>query len=244
MARLSKCFLTGDFRDWPLDQETACEIVRVRFVGSDASAADKYLVLKVRSRKVKEMANIYIQRHIQDLGARPHVLKLQARPNSDVAARFKEHIENRVNAHYPESHFGSEEGAVPQLLRDAIAEQQKSKTSSGEPGFDMKQATMPDTPVVGASLFNSIRPSIVVGEGAATNTFVDSLTAEAAIPKVADMDIPVLSSKEFEDQFISHYCARVFPWALNYDCGGADYPDLFADWEMLGRQLGAETVQA
>ena len=175
-------------------KETACEVVRVRFFGSDASAADKYPVLKVRSRNVKEMANIYIQRHSQDLGERPHVLKLHARPSRDVTARFKEHIENRVNAHYPESQFGSEEGAVPPLLRDGIPQQQKSKASSGESGFDMKQATMPDTPAVGASLFNSIWPSIVVGEGAATNTFADSLTAEAAIPKVADMDIPVLSS--------------------------------------------------
>eukprot|EP00973_Karenia_brevis_P048444 6722983-Karenia_brevis.AAC.1 len=26
---------------------------------------------------------------------------------------------------------------------------------------------------------------------------------------------------------------RVFPWALNYDCGGAEYPDLFSNLEEL-----------
>ena len=32
----------------------------------------------------------------------------------------------------------------------------------------------------------------------------------------------------------------VFPWALNYDCGGAYYPDLFADWVHLEKALGSE----
>ena len=42
MGRLSKCFNQGDFSEWPLDQKSACEIVRVRFVGGDISAANKY----------------------------------------------------------------------------------------------------------------------------------------------------------------------------------------------------------
>eukprot|EP00973_Karenia_brevis_P078770 10932920-Karenia_brevis.AAC.1 len=32
MAQLSKCILTGDFSDWPLDQATACEVCCVRSV--------------------------------------------------------------------------------------------------------------------------------------------------------------------------------------------------------------------
>ena len=52
---LSKCFRDGDFREWPLDQTSACEIVRVRFVGGDIGAASKYPALKVRSRVVKDM---------------------------------------------------------------------------------------------------------------------------------------------------------------------------------------------
>ena len=27
--------------------------------------------------------------------------------------------------------------------------------------------------------------------------------------------------------------SRIFPWALNYSCGGADYPHLFSDWSPL-----------
>jgi hypothetical protein len=37
----------------------------------------------------------------------------------------------------------------------------------------------------------------------------------------------------FEDQFVSKYLPRIFPWALNYDCGGAEYPKLFANWDEI-----------
>eukprot|EP00973_Karenia_brevis_P001317 180099-Karenia_brevis.AAC.1 len=50
-------------------------------------------------------------------------------------------------------------------------------------------------------------------------------------------------SNEFQDQFISQYAPRVFPWGLNYDCGGADYPDLFAqDWAQLEKAVGVDAV--
>ena len=53
-------------------------------------------------------------------------------------------------------------------------------------------------------------------------------------------------SREFEDQFVSKYLLRVFPWALNYDCGGAEYPNLFANWEAVcesQEQLLAQGIQ-
>ena len=76
MSQLSKCFLTGDFTDWPLDQETVCEFVRVRLVRAKAAATQQYRELRVRSRVVKHMADLYMRRHVQDLGERPRVLKL------------------------------------------------------------------------------------------------------------------------------------------------------------------------
>ena len=77
MAQLSKCFLTGDFTEWPLDQSVACQVCRVRFVRAQESIVDKYAQLRVRSQVVKELANIYIQRHVHDLGEREHTLKLR-----------------------------------------------------------------------------------------------------------------------------------------------------------------------
>ena len=104
MAQLSKCFLSGDFREWPLGQETVCEIVRVRMVRAQ-SAGKHYRELRVRSRVAKAMANIYMERHIKDLGQRPHVLKLLQVPTEgrqvdaeDIEGRLRAHIEARVDA--------------------------------------------------------------------------------------------------------------------------------------------------
>ena len=59
------------------------------------------------------------------------------------------------------------------------------------------------------------------------------------------MDVSM--SNTFENQFVSEYNCRVFPWALNYDCGGADYPDLLADWESvessIAQRAGTEPVK-
>lgn len=49
-------------------------------------------------------------------------------------------------------------------------------------------------------------------------------------------------SNEFQDRFISQYCSHILPWALNYDCGGADYPDLFANWQELEQALGNDVA--
>ena len=69
---------------------------------------------------------------------------------------------------------------------------------------------------------------------------------ESVLPgKVSGIDVSM--SNTFENQFVSHYNCRVFPWALNYDCGGVDYPDLFADWESLESSMvqraGTEPVK-
>ena len=47
------------------------------------------------------------------------------------------------------------------------------------------------------------------------------------------LNLIVRMSNEFEEQFVTKYLPRVFPWALNYDCGGAEYPELFANWEEI-----------
>ena len=47
------------------------------------------------------------------------------------------------------------------------------------------------------------------------------------------LNMTVRMSNVFEDQFISKYMPSVFPWALNYDCGGPEYPDLFSNWEEI-----------
>ena len=55
------------------------------------------------------------------------------------------------------------------------------------------------------------------------------VTVDTAFNKVTGMDVHMGS--DFEQQFNPAYMSRVFPWALNYSCGGADYPGLFTDWD-------------
>ena len=78
----------------------------------------KYPELKVRSQVVKDMANIYIERHVHDLGDRSHVLKLHpAATSGDLREQFRTHIDNRVDDMYPPGEFGGPEGAVVPPIR-------------------------------------------------------------------------------------------------------------------------------
>ena len=251
MAQLSKCFLTGDFTKWPLDQETVAEVVRVRMVRTRGSGARRYRELRVRSRVVKGMANIYMERHIQDLGKRFGVLKLvqtHATPSKHgeecTREQMQAHIDARVGAEYPETEHGGIEGEIPHAIREMLDADAPAQGDTS--AFEMKQATMPDMPDVDATnLFQGVRPTMVTDEGDAHNTFSKESIAEAALSeKVNIIDLPVSST--FEKQFVSQYMCRIFPWALNYDCGGADYPELFSDWSWFERSIartaGAEVV--
>ena len=113
---------------WPLDQNTACEIVRLRFIRGQESLVKKFKELHVRSQIVKQMANIYIQRHIGDLGERPHVLKLCVSDAGSVKQRMAMHIEKRVDSEYPPSEFGCPQGKAPQAFIDMVKAQEVEST--------------------------------------------------------------------------------------------------------------------
>ena len=184
MSQLSKCFLAGDFTDWPLDQATACEICLVRFVRGPEYIVDKFAELRVRSQVVKDMANIYIQRHVQDLGDRPQVFKLHVSASSgNLAQQFRTHIEHRVNEQYPVKEFGTTEGVVPAQIR-ALARGPCPYEKKQPSAFDMKQPTMPDTPQSATNLFHGVRPSIVVDEATAAHTFLRTRCCRPQPPRL------------------------------------------------------------
>ena len=47
-----------------------------------------------------------------------------------------------------------------------------------------------------------------------------------ALQKTSTLDVQI--GTQFEDQFIAPYLSRIFPWALNYETGGPEYPDFFS----------------
>ena len=84
-----------------------------------------------------------------------------------------------------------------------------------------------------------MRPILVSDTGETRDTFcAETVTESAFAGKVSAL--PISFSNMFEEQFVSQYTSRTFPWALNCDCGGADYPDLFADWEWIEQRLAQE----
>ena len=76
MAQLFKKIEEGDLSEWPLDRKTAARVVRVRLVRGPEQIVKKLPELRVRSKVVKKLAHIYIERHIGDLRDRPGVLKM------------------------------------------------------------------------------------------------------------------------------------------------------------------------
>ena len=194
MAQLSKCFLTGDFRDWPLDQSTVCELVRVRIVRAMKDPKTHYRELRVRSQIVKGMANLYMERHVQDLGRRFRVLKLmQVTPEHteegaerpSMTKQIRNHIEARVDREYPAAVFGSEAGAIPPQIQEMLEAGDAQPDSST--GFDMKQATMPDMATSGSDIFQGVRPTLVVDEGATHGSFSKEAVAESAMSEKASV---------------------------------------------------------
>ncbi len=121
MKKLSQAFAQGDFTAWPLDQDSAAPIVRVKLVRGHEALIDLVKELKVRSRVVKEMANLYVENQLADLLREDSVIKLLAERRGDLRDQFREHIALRVEAENPDAEHGGEDGAVPQRIRAAIA---------------------------------------------------------------------------------------------------------------------------
>ena len=136
---------------------------------------------------------------------------------------------------YPESSHGGSVGALLPGLQELVHEQMNAQSVSPltDTGFDMKQSTSHDSARSPEELFSHVRPSIVNDEGESGGTFSPEVVAEQALQNVLDMTVKM--SNKFEDQFVSKYLPRIFPWSMNYDCGGPEYPQLFAKWKASGR---------
>ena len=136
--------------------------------------------------------------------------------------RFLFHTEAVESSHdrpYPNSEY-LEWGCEEQLSRPGAA--------TAESGFEMKQSTMPDAVADPYTLFAHERPTLVVDEANSTDGVNKDAVTEHTLKTIAGLEVPM--SSKFEDQWNTKYMARIFPWALKFDCGGADYPDMFSKW--------------
>ena len=84
-------------------------------------------------------------------------------------------------------------------------------------------------------LFEHARPTIVTDEGESADTYAPEVVLQQGLSSIVDMHVRM--SNKFEEQFISKYMPRIFPWTLNYDCGGPEFPGLFGNWDdIIGDQ--------
>ena len=233
MAQLFKKIEDGDLSEWPLNRYAAAKVVTVRLVRGPEQILQKFRELHVRSWVVRRLSYIYIERHIADLADRPGVLKIHAHmQQATVEASLKAHVDQRVAEFYPPAEYNTGSGHVPPEITTMVREQQAAAGGrSVDSGFDMKQSTMPDISASDTTLFQNMRPCIVTDEAATADTLPAEVIAEHALKSISSLTIQM--SNKFENQFVSKYTPRIFPWALNYDCGGAEYPNLFNDWEEL-----------
>ena len=109
----------------------------------------------------------------------------------------------------------------------------------------MKQSTMPDAPDAPKRVFAYARPTLVVGEATTKDAQDNNALVEHAVANVNGMKLEM--SSVFEKQFNARHMPQVFQSALNYDCGGADYGDLFSrsgqDEADAGAHSGAEETR-
>ena len=217
-----------------------CQIVRVKFMNGSECLSDKFRDLYVRSRVVIAMASIYIERHIDDLQNRQGVQEIHKREQcATVAESLKAHVRNRMSNLYPDVEFGGEEGALlpgVQILAASL-QSDTSRVKSEESVFDLKQSTMHDEARCVADTFKHVRPSVVVDEAESAGAFAPEVVNEQAVQSIVDLEVPI--SNMLAEQFAGQYMSSIFPYALNYPCGGADWPELFGNWDALDEKDAA-----
>ena len=166
---------------------------------------------------------------MSDLLKLPGAKEIHSKMQSgSVANSIRKHVDARVDLYYPESTFPMPHGAVPELFKSMANDQEKTmkNVSSHESAFDLKQSTMADAQSTSYhDLFSTVRPSMVVDEASVENIVSQDTKMEHALKAVAVVDASM--TNKFEDQWIPQYMSRIFPWVLNYSCGGAEYPGLF-----------------
>ena len=163
-----------------------------------------------------------------------------------VLQSLHSHVEKRVDELYPSNIYTDVQGSIPPALRrmaqsQTTSDQMNTGSSEAETAYEMKQSTMPDAPDEVEKVFTYARPSLVVGEATATDALDINTTLEHALGSVSSMTLEM--SNVFENQFVSKYMPRIFPWAFNYDCGGADYPDLFTTYDDTEPKTRATAVR-
>jgi len=81
----------------------------------------------------------------------------------------------------------------------------------------------------------------VVGEATTQDALDPNVVVEHAVGSVNNIHLEML--RVFGNQYLSKYLPCIFPASLNFHCGGADYPDLFAQFDENDSEACATAVR-
>lgn len=198
----------------------------------------------MRAELVRQIAYLYIDNHMEDLmklrGAQEIHAKMQ---HMSVRQSLKCHVGARIQQHFPPEELPMPEGAVMpefyEMVRDTDAASNKfGRRPRLESAFESKQSTMPGAEATDINnVFRGVWPNLVLDEASVDNTLPQNLQTEYALSQVAGTTVEM--PNKFEDQFVSRYLSSIFPWALNYGCGGPEYPELFKLQALSDMEVGS-----
>ena len=191
----------------------------------------------MRAAVVRRLAQLFADRRWERLKHKEGILRIHAvHKCATPKESLHQHISQRIEESYPEHLHSMPDGALVDGMQEIVVSQAQAERATQkvhESGFEMKQSTMPDVPESVENTFQNVRPTIVVAEATTESALPEELKSEYGLGRLARLDVPL--QHKFEDQFISPYLPSIFPWALNYECGGPEYPDLFSDWSEIER---------
>jgi len=172
---------------------------------------------------VHGLARLYLKRHLTGIEGSSGANHLKERLRV-----LEKALEDRMDWLYPASVYTPNEGGLSEDLRRHVEDnlERWKKRGVPAPDIELKNQTMADAPRDINELFQDLRPLGVVAERDSGILTEYSDQVKSALEKHSNLDIQV--GTKFEDQFVGPYLSRIFPWALNYETGGPDYPDFFA----------------
>ena len=183
--------------------------------------------LHARSHILVGLGRIYAE-HLHELVSTVPAAKELCRPQN--IAQY----ERNVQRHYPEEKFGTAEGGLSDVIKDAALEalrKHKERESSVRIQACELQGkdAAPDDPAVAADekIFSNVRPCILQ-EDSGAHGIDEDVQVSSALGIFSDYHIQ-LRGNTLHESWAPRYTSMILPWTYNYMSGGPEYAKWYSD---------------
>ena len=160
---------TLSLKHWPVEPAVVAQLARVqvRLVRGPEALLNKFKQLKIRAEIMRQVAYIYIEKHLSSLDQAKGAKVIQEEfAGSSLAESLRRHVGQRVEEHYPRAKYSSDAGAVIPEISQAVGdriEALRSRVEWKNIGFEQKQSTLSDAAQADPNeVFESVRPLLVL----------------------------------------------------------------------------------